>query len=269
MKKFRITLLLTLILFIGAGCSFTKDVTPLAPEYSQGNEVNELNDVEKIVIEDNEIMQDNVLQNRFVFTSLLDSEVQGEGYYGTKNGETRIYTSFILPITSAVSSYQGWLICNDTYFTTGVLTFFDGVYENTFVSSDVPLGCEAYIVTLEPHDGDPSPSRTTVIEGRVEGIASTIDWDDSRFTNNLVDLPISYICSDNYEFNMAKDSKQADTIYMVPLESGISITLKRTSLNFGQRFSTADNTTSILFEEENITILGENDSIMHQDCLPL
>ena len=82
-------------------------------------------------------MGDKVLQNKLVMTKVAGVEKgNGEGYYGVMDGETRIYASFMVEKTEPNYFYEGWMVCDGKPYSTGALTFSDGLYENIFVSSD-------------------------------------------------------------------------------------------------------------------------------------
>lgn len=245
----------------------SNDAMPPAPQ--GGGEVMEKNDDDIVLSPDDseEAMQDKgVFRNKIVFTKSEGVEKgEGEGFYDMMEGETRVYASFNVVKTEEDYFYEGWLICDGKPYSTGALEFFDGLYENTFASLELPR-CESYVLTLEPNDGDPSPAEH-ILEGRIEGVAhteNTLDWDDERFTQ-LKFNPVRYTCTDAHQFTLAKDPLSGDKLFHTDTNSGKSTTLMAEKVASGEKFSSDDKKLSVWFKGE-VAMIMEGEEITHQDC---
>lgn len=166
-----------------SGCSYgtdTDEVETIVVEPSSSDEMNE--DSEE------EMKKESMLlfSHKMVMKNVSDDkDAKGEGVYGVNNGETRAYANFMVQDPADDFFYEGWLVCGGKPFSTGVLEKFDGLYENYFVSTEVPTSCQKYVLTIEPNDNDPAPAAhvfdATLTELTDAEKEATFSWSDERF----------------------------------------------------------------------------------------
>jgi len=201
MKKMMFVALLLIGVVALSGCSYTADtdeVETLVVEPSSSDEMNQ--DYEKEMEEKDEMKREVEKKIMLSFSHKMelknvskDENAKGEGVYGVNNGETRAYANFRVQDPADDFFYEGWLVCGGKPFSTGVLEKFDGLYENYFISSDVPTSCQKYVLTIEPNDNDPAPAAhvfdATLAELTDAEKAEGFSWDDERFETTPSKLP--------------------------------------------------------------------------------
>jgi hypothetical protein len=213
-----------------------------------------------------EMVQEAYLDKKIVMENVSDMpNAQGEGYYGFNAGENRIYASFMVDDPKEDYFYEGWLVCGLTPYSTGALTKHDGVYENVFMSTDLPTDCRKYVLTIEPDDGDPAPA-DHVMDGKFEDIPYSemvIAWNDARFEEPMME-PIVYTCEDGFEFTLTADLEDADLMYFTDSSTGVSQNLIRTVAASGEKFMSEDQLAVWLKADSVMVMQGEE--VAYSEC---
>jgi hypothetical protein len=248
-KKFLMGLAISALVL--AGCNtVTDDNMPPAPEPDE---------------EEEEMMEEEVaFQNRIVMTNLSTIELEGEGFYGVNDGETRVVADFNMADPEESYFYEGWLVCDGVPYSTGALWNNEGLWVNYFASSDLPEVCEKYVLTLEPDDNDPAPGEH-LAEGVMEGIAhndipNTPLWDDEYFWGAASEQTM-VSCEDEHEFTLTYDG---GNVYYVA-EGGESTTLLEAVSGSGSRFASEDGSLEVLEKAGEYSVM-EDGELVHGPC---
>lgn len=197
MKKMMFAALLLTGVVALSGCSYTADtdeVETIVVEPSSSDEMNEEKEKEMEVKDEMKKEPMLTFSHKMIMKNVSnDKDAKGEGVYGVNDGETRAYANFMVEDPADDFFYEGWLVCGGKPFSTGVLEKFDGLYENYFISSDVPTSCQKYVLTIEPNDNDPAPAAhvfdATLAELTDAEKAEGFSWEDERFETTPSKLP--------------------------------------------------------------------------------
>ncbi len=185
-----------------SGCSYGTDTDEVEtivvePSSSDGMKKDSEEEMEEDKMEEKEEMKKEPMlsfSHKMELKNVSeDKDAKGEGVYGVNNGETRAYANFMVQDPKDEFFYEGWLVCGGKPFSTGVLEKFDGLYENYFVSSEVPTSCQKYVLTIEPNDNDPAPA-AHVFDAALAELTdaekeSVFSWEDERFETTPSKLP--------------------------------------------------------------------------------
>lgn len=130
--------------------------------------------VEKTVMTDKEngvMLEDIMMQMDYAYMGGLEDvsggNATGIAYTNYDSNGYIVYATFEnLPALEPNFFYEGWVVRKNPQdiLSTGALDMVEGVYINTFTSSNDLTDHDFYVLTLEPDDGDPAPA-DHILEG--------------------------------------------------------------------------------------------------------